>query len=146
MGHREIGPEMHHLHHLLVRRVNSLLSQGKYRDITPMQGHVIHFLLENQGKGDLFQRDLEKQFGIRRATATGILQLMEREGLLRREPVDYDARLKKLVLTPEAVELDGHIHRTIQTVERQAVEGIAPEDLKVFWRVFDQMKKNMEER
>jgi len=144
MEGRKIGLEFQSVHHLIRRRVDALLTEYGLQDLTQMQSFVIRFLREHQGEGDLFQRDLERQFHIRRATATGILQLMEREGLLYREPVDYDARLKKLVLTREAVELDEHICQTIQAVEGQALRGIAPEDLKAFWRVLDQMKRNLE--
>ena len=35
----------------------------------------------------MFQRDVEAEFNIRRSTATGILQLMEKNGFLLREPV-----------------------------------------------------------
>lgn len=145
MGNREVGLELQCLHHLMRRRADALLADCGLQDITRMQSFVIHFLRENQERGDLFQRDVEKQFNIRRATATGILQVMEREGLLRREPVDYDARLKKLILTPEAIELDENILRSIQSAERQMMAGILPEELEVFWRVLDQMKKNLEQ-
>ena len=143
MEQRRLGPELQRLHHLIKRRIGEVLSDGETRELTQMQSFVIRYLSEHQDKGDLFQRDLEKRFGIQRATATGILQLMEREGLIRREPVEYDARLKKLILTPEAKELDDHVISTIHMVEEQTLEGIAPEDLEVFWRVLEQMKKNL---
>lgn len=144
MEKRKIGMELKHLDHMFRRRVDREMAEGICGDITRMQSFVIRFLSGNKDKGDLFQRDVEKQFGIRRATATGILQVMERDGLLQREPVDYDARLKKLILTPRAEQMDGHIVRTIQRMEEQAMAGVSPGDAEVFWRVFDQMKKNLE--
>ena len=71
--------------------------------ITPMQGRFIGFIRRHQS--DVFQRDLEAEFCIRRSTASAILQTMERDGLIRREAVQQDARLKKLVLTPKALAL-----------------------------------------
>lgn len=144
MQGRKIGMELKQLEQMFRRCVDRELSEGICRDITRMQSFVIRFLVENQDKGDLFQRDVEKQFGIRRATATGILQVMERDGLLCREPVQYDARLKKLTLTPKAARMDEQIVRSIQTMEEQTMEGVSPADEEVFWRVFDQMKKNLE--
>src|SRR5690606_41099126 len=52
--------------------------------LTSMQGWIIGYLSKHKEQ-PVFQRDLEKQFNIRRATASGLLQLMERNGLLRRE-------------------------------------------------------------
>ena len=43
----------------------------------------------------MFQRDVEQVFSLSRSTATGILQQLEEKGLLRRESVPSDARLKK---------------------------------------------------
>lgn len=142
MRQRKIGMELKCLEQLFRRSVDREIAQHTGEDITRMQSFVIRFLSE--GSGDLFQRDVEKHFNIRRATASGILQVMERDGLLRREPVDYDARLKKLILTPRAAAMDETIVRSIQKLERQTVSGIDPADVEVFWRVFDQMKKNLE--
>ena len=55
-------------------------------------------------KGDIYQKDVEKEFQIRRSTATGTLQILEKNGFIRREPVKQDARLKKLVPTDKAKE------------------------------------------
>jgi hypothetical protein len=61
--------------------------------VTPMQGRVIGFVSHHADQ-DVFQRDLERAFEIRRSTASAILQTMERDGLLTREPVPYDAGSK----------------------------------------------------
>ena len=53
---------------------------------------------------DLRQKDFEQQFNIRRSTASNILALIEKNGLIQRESVPYDARLKKIVLTDKAIE------------------------------------------
>ena len=64
-----------------------------------MQGWIIGYLYQNRDK-EVFQRDIQEQFSIRRSTVTGILQLMEKNGLITRSSVERDARLKKLELTP----------------------------------------------
>ena len=70
-------------------------------ETTGMQGWIIGFLHRNEDR-DMFQRDVEAEFNIRRSTATGILQLMEKTASSA-GAVAYDARLKKLVLTPKAL-------------------------------------------
>ena len=47
---------------------------------TLMQGWIIGYLYRNRDK-EVFQRDIQEQFSIRRSTVTGILQLMEKNGL-----------------------------------------------------------------
>ena len=69
---RHVGGEIHRLSHLFKRR----LDDGMPQKTTGMQARIIGFLRFNEGR-ELFQRDVEAEFGIRRSTATGILQLME---------------------------------------------------------------------
>lgn len=137
---RHAGGEIHRVSHLFKR----VLDEGMPPEMTGMQGHIIGFICRNEGHA-VFQRDIEAEFGIRRSTATGILQLMEKNGLLRREPVEYDARLKKLVLTPKALALHECIVTRIRTVEAQAVQGVDPAQLKIFFSVLDQVRGNLEE-
>ena len=102
------------------------------------------FIISKDGE-DVFQRDLEEEFFIRRSTATNILQLMERNGFIIRQPVDYDARLKKLVLTEKAVALHKQIEKNIDETERAATKGISKQELATFLAVIDKMKKNLDE-
>lgn len=136
---RHVGGEVHRVSHLFKR----MLDDGMPPEMTGVHGQIIGFLRHN-AQHEVFQRDIEAEFGIRRSTATGILQLMEKNGFLRREPVDYDARLKKLVLTPKALALHECIVARIRAVEAQATQGIDPEQLEIFFSVLDQVRRNLE--
>ena len=137
---RHVGREIHRLSHLFKRA----LDEGAPPEMTGTQGRIIGFVWHNAER-EMFQRDIEAEFGIRRSTATGILQLMEKNGFLRREPVAYDARLKKLVLTPKAAALHECIAARIRAVESQAVRGVDAGQLKIFFSVLDQVRENLEE-
>ena len=67
------------------------------------QGRTLHFLLAHT-KSDIFQKDIEEEFGLRPPTATALLKELEQRGLIRKEPVPYDARKKKIVVTEEALQ------------------------------------------
>lgn len=94
-GERHVGGEIRVLSNLIKR----CMDDGMPPETTGMQGWIIGFLHRNEDR-DMFQRDVEAEFNIRRSTATGILQLMEKNGFLLREPVAYDARLKSWCLRP----------------------------------------------
>ena len=50
--------------------------------LTTMQKHVLkHILLETMHR-EVYQKDIEEEFQIRKSTATGILQLMEKKWIL----------------------------------------------------------------
>lgn len=112
--------------------------------LTGMQGRFLHFILTRSDVQDLFQRDLEEEFNLRRSTATGILQLMEKGGLLYRESVDYDARLKKIVVTPKGKQRKAQVEESIRALEERLQRGISEEDMSVFYRVMEQMSRNLE--
>lgn len=98
-----IGAEIGMLHNLLRRQMACMTEKSaNSANVTGMQAMIVHHLILREKEGDLFQKDIESAFQMRRSTATGILQLMEQHGILRREPVAHDGRLKRLVLTDRA--------------------------------------------
>ena len=74
----------------------------EFDNSTGVHGWAIRYFYENRNK-DIFQRDFETRFSIRRSTATNMLKLMEKNGLICRVSVESDARLKKIVLTEKAI-------------------------------------------
>ncbi len=100
----ELGFQINTLAHCIRRKIDELLSQAQEEgdSVTGIQGRVLGYLYDHREQ-DLFQRDLERAFHVSRSTATGLLQLMERNGLITRSPVPYDARLKKLCLAEKAL-------------------------------------------
>ncbi len=113
-------------------------------ELTRVQGWIVGFIRMRDNAGlETFQKDVEKAYEIRRSTATGILQLLEKKGYLERQSVSEDARLKKLVLTAKAIEVHDQIIARIDAFEAQLSKGISEEDKEVFFRVMDQVKKNL---
>lgn len=144
MEHRdEIGFQVRTLSNLIKRLVDQTAFRGEEDSSTGMHGWVIGYLYENRDK-DIFQRDLQEQFAIRRSTVTGILQLMEKNGLIHRVPVASDARLKKIVLTQKAIERHERIHKSIREVEAKLSAGLTPEERQTFLELCDKIRKNIE--
>ena len=139
-----IGLEIKTVHNLIKRDFDKLPIHEKMKNLTCVQKWVIVYLGDHEGQ-DVFQRDLEEEFSIRRSTATGILQLMEKNDLIIRQPVSYDARLKKIVLTKKASEIQNEIHREIEKHDKKLREGITEEELEVFFKVMKKIKKKLGE-
>ena len=138
-GERHVGGEIRVLSNLIKR----CMDDGMPPETTGMQGWIIGFLHRNEDR-DMFQRDVEAEFNIRRSTATGILQLMEKNDLIHRVPVESDARLKKLVLTEKALDLHKMVEADRERTEEKLIQGIDKEELEVFRRVLKKMIQNME--
>ena len=113
---KHIGCTVKELSNLLDRKRRIFYSQKLDNNLTLMQSWIIGFLCRST-QGDIFQKDIEKQFEIQRSTATSILQLMEKNGYIIRNAVDHDARLKKICVTEKARALHNSIINEITEME-----------------------------
>ncbi len=110
---------------------------------TGLHGWAIGYFYDNCDR-DIFQRDFENHFSIRRSTASNILGCMEKNGLILRLSVESDARLKKIVLTDRAIELHKMIEKDIEKREKMLCNGITEDEIKCFFAVIDKIKSNLE--
>lgn len=135
-----------------VRKISNLIKRDAEKTriklgIDPVKGvngWAIKYFYDNRDK-DIFQKDFETKFSIRRSTASCILKTMEQKGLILRQSVESDARLKKIVLTEKAVEIHHKITDEIHNREKRLRNGISPDDLEVFFKVIDRLCVNMED-
>lgn len=133
---------------ILVRRniENSELKK-QFDNATGMHGYIMAYLNEcERQKKDVFQRDVEKRFSIRRSTATAILQLMEKRGFITRESVEYDARLKKIVLTQKVKSLCELFERERCEFEEDLSKGLTEDEIDTVIILLDRIADNLSER
>lgn len=138
-----IGFDIRTLSILIKRYIDGSATKQYVDNLTGTHGWVIGYLYDNRDH-DVYQRDLETQFSIRRSTATGILQLMEKNELILREPVESDARLKKLVLTEKALDIHKMVEEDRKRTEEQLTKDIDAQELAIFRKALKQMIRNME--
>ncbi|MGF2384533.1 MarR family winged helix-turn-helix transcriptional regulator [Lentilactobacillus otakiensis] len=92
---------------ILLKNINNDL--GRYSDreakkmgITQVQMSIIDFVYRNESKQELYQTDVEREFNIQKSSATALLKLMEKRGLIVRSPSKTDSRYKMILLTARA--------------------------------------------
>ena len=107
--------------------------------VTGVQGRMLHYIIAQPQNEDIFQRDIEKEFQLRRSTATGILQLMEKNQMIKRVSVPYDARLKKIIVTDKALEVKTKVFEDMNILEKTLRKGISDEDLEIFFATAKKM-------
>lgn len=147
-GKSDIGFQVRNVSNLIKRHIDQIAFQDFEAENghppTGLHGWVIGYLYHNRDH-DVFQRDLQEAFSIRRSTVTGILQLMEKNGLITRASVESDARLKKITLTPKAVALHESVERGIRETEEKIAGGLTPEEKETFLALCEKIKANLEE-
>lgn len=126
------------------RRIDREVSSALPGDITALQGRVIGFIRRRSLTGNVYQKDIEDEFQIRRSTATGMLQSMEKKGLLVREPVSQDGRLKNLVLTPRALKLRELAASVIDQTEQALRQDLTDEQVRTFFELCRRIYHNAE--
>lgn len=141
---RMIALEMKSVNNMIRRKLDIRFQEAGLGDLTGMQGPMLGYINTKLGKQDIFQKDLEKEFNIRRSTATVMLQTLEQKGYIVREPVDSDGRLKRIVLTDKAIAHNRAIRRQIDAFNKELAEEISKEEQEVFFRVIDKIKSNLE--
>ena len=139
-----IGLEIRNLSNLIRRDVEKHADELEFKPNKGVRGWAIDYFYENRDK-DIYQKDFEEKFSIRRSTASNMLKLMEKNGLIVRKSVDSDARLKKIVLTEKAVKVHNFIAEDIEKREKKLRKGLTDKEIEAFFSVIQKIKSNIEE-
>ena len=139
-----VGYKIRLLHNQLQKHMEYQRAKNEYDcgDLTRMQVFTLRFLHRNSDR-DIYQKDLEAAFSISRATASNMLAVMERKGLIKREPVAHDARLKKVVPTEKACMLHTQVKHDIMLTEEMLTKGLDVDDIKRLHQYLDLMLQNI---
>ncbi len=113
--------------------------------ISGAQGNVLHYILIDGRKRPVYQKDIEKEFGLRPSTATEALKNLEAKGLICRISEKQDGRLKRIELTSKAEEIRHLITSQIAESENLLLKGITEEERRIFIEIGKKMLKNLDE-
>jgi len=141
MDCKEIAKEVKTLANLLKRRLDNAITKASDENITSVQVLILGYLDET--KADVYQKDIEKQFDIRRSTVTNILHGMEKQELIERQTVNNDARLKKIILTSKAKDILSVLNEEVTKIQSILIKDIPEKDLEIYFSVIKKMKENL---
>ena len=137
---RHIGKEMDIISNKIRRKMDNEISQY---GITNVQGKIMGFLYFESRKRDIFQKDIEHDLKIRSSSVTSVLKLMEKNGYIKRISVNYDARLKKIILTEKGDAIRKNVYRTIVSVEEKVQNCLTHEELQFLLAILDKLNRNL---
>ena len=103
---------------------------------------TIGFLYFSQ-QGDVYQKDIESFFKLRRSTVSSQLDTLEKKGLIQRVPVSHDARLKKLVLTEEGLRISGQVLLVLEQMNDFMIQGLSQEETVVLTNLLRKIEQNL---
>lgn len=130
---------------VLMNKVNRLAEASMpaecRQEATERQGRVLAYLYQNRDR-DVYQRDVEAEFSISRATASQMLSAMEKNGLITRSGVAGDARLKRLALTEKAHVHIGRLWEGMRSFEAALTQGLSGEERETLLRLLKRIEWN----
>ena len=139
----KIGWQIRVISNLIKREVGNGGCE-QYRDeLTGNNMFIIGYLAKHKNE-DVFQKDLEAFFSVRRSTMSTIILRMEQKGFLARESVSHDARLKKLVLTEKGERIHEMIESGIADVERRLSSGLSEDEKQMLLGLLEKLRHNLE--
>ena len=139
---KTVHNELRSLSHLIYRFIENLPNKKRVESMTGTNGCIIGYLAENSGR-DVFQKDIEKAFGITRSTASKVINLMEQKGLVERQSVSCDARLKKIVLTEKSKAISHLMAEDMNLVDGILTDGFSAQEKEALYNYLERMKKNL---
>lgn len=138
-----IGPKIKALSNLIMREIDTCVYWKSKDEATGNNMFIIRYLAQRKDE-DVFQKDLEEFFSVRRSTMSNIVLRMEQKGFLTREPVASDRRLKKLVLTEKGENLHAMMESIVFQMEEKLTAGFSEEEKETLFRLLEKLRRNLE--
>ncbi len=126
------------LHRAFRQQMDRQLSEY---DLTGAQFCVLGQLkhLEDQGRSDISQRDLENASRVTHPTMTEIIKRLEKKGFIECRPRPHDRRYKIISSTSMAEKLGEDMRKTEDEVMNWLCKDLSPEELDSFLTILDKL-------
>lgn len=126
----------------LNRKVAEILTEDQ-KHFSGTQMRMLNYIhRRNHQQIPVYQKDIEKEFDIRRSTATGVLQTMEKRNLVERKSCADDNRFKAIIVTDFGSQIVKENIVKLQAFERELLTDISKEEVASFLHVLDQLSEN----
>lgn len=139
--HLPVGLRFSVLHRSFIKQLDRLLQE---KGLTGVQFCVLGQLrrLEEDGQGEINQRDLENAAHVTHPTMTEILKRLEKQGFVRCEPSARDRRFKSIRSTEKALALRCETEELDERIFRQLTQGLDESEIASLLSVTDKMIEN----
>jgi DNA-binding MarR family transcriptional regulator len=123
--------------------INTYVSKrlGSHK-LTASQTDILVYLFFRDGR-ETNQKDIEKHMDLTNPTISGILQRLEKRGLIVRTPSPTIPTAKHIALTDKARTLQNILKEAVLEIEAAICREISPEDLDTFHGVLLKMHDNI---
>lgn len=140
---RKIGLKIRILANELNRKAAEILKEDDGEASSSIQMRILNFIhRRNNQQIPVYQKDIEQEFDIRRSTATGVLQTMEKRLFIERSSCKEDNRFKTIILTDLGEQKVKENIVKLHKFDALLVQGITEEELIIFFKVMGKLSEN----
>ena len=107
----------------------SMEQRVKGMDISPQQGRMISYIVQNEDKG-LVQKDLAEVFQRRGASITSMLQGLEKKGYIERRIPENNERQKNIFVLPKGKALVDETNEAFYAAEKELVHALNEDEVQ----------------
>lgn len=109
------------------------------------QAWALFYLVNNHNK-EIFQIDLETEMGIRKSTASKLVERLVNNGYLTTQPAKSDGRKKQLLVTEKAIQHNSLVKTIFHESEMALRQDVSKEDITQFLTTVKKFNVNLAER
>lgn len=138
----QVGFQLKKLDLMFRRNMEAHFRKSGFEGMSVINIWIIEYLSHNDNM-NIFQKDIEKRFNIGKSSIAGTLKGMEEKGLIVRQSVEGDARLKKVCLTDKGKDYACKMEQGKIDMEKKVSDGISEEEMTHFFSIIKKMQENL---
>lgn len=140
---KAIGYELREAEIMLTRYFEKQESINQLENIKGPQAMALVYLVDHQDR-EIFQKDLELEMGIRKSTASKLVDRLVKNGYLTKTTSKKDGRSKQLLITNKAIADSEKIKAYVHETEAMMRKNISEEELEQFFQTLEKIKGNIQ--
>lgn len=124
-----------------------LFSISKIQNIleppSPLQGRIMGYLTVNKGK-EVYQKELEKNLNVSKATISAVLFTMENNNLIKRVTSKNDARSKQIIITEKSIKVYENMKVVFDNLNKELIKNLSDAEIESFLNTIEKLRENIQ--
>jgi len=136
--------ELKRLNNHVLRKISSDELLKAQEEITGSKGYIIGYIAKKTAQGEnVYQKDIEKEFSLRRSSATQVLNSLENNGLICRKSEDLDKRLKRIIITEKGENSHKIVINRLNEIDEELISRLTREEFENFKIIIEKLKEGL---
>jgi len=117
------------------QKLRTHLSNAMVREnvrVTPAQAGILFLLKEKEGRT---MSELSQILSIDNSTITGLVDRLEKAGLVRRDASPHDRRASHVYIKPDGIQEMNKAKKIVMKVNQEIKDGFTAEELEAFKKI-----------